>query len=162
MELLVENAMGKRARWLPVLAVPVLLGMTGMPAFARGEAGGSRSSGFAARAPIHAGTGRSRITFHRLGSRNNLLLGRGAQSRYNLPFGLWPDLPYWQYWQSVPTDAASGDDAPANPYVIVISAQPPSAPQRTPVAASGSVSVGGCYPIPNGYHCDSPQHGAAP
>lgn len=151
--------MGKWARWLPVLAVPLLLSMTGMPAFARGMPGGSRSSGFVARAPIHGGTGRSRISFHRLGSRNDLLLGRAARSQFNLPYGLWPYLPSWQ---SVLPDAASGDDAPPNPYVIVISGQPPSAPQRTPVAASGSVSVGGCYPIPNGYHCDSPQHGAAP
>jgi hypothetical protein len=150
--------MRERARWLPVLAVPVLLGITGMPAFARGYAGGSRSSGFVARAPIHAGAGAPRIVFRRIGSRNERSLRRLAQSRYLVPFGLWPYLPYCQ---PVPTNAAFEDDAPSNPYVIVISEQPPAAPQRTVPAASGSGSVGGCYPIPNGYHCDSAPHGAA-
>jgi hypothetical protein len=151
--------MGERARWLMVLAVPVLLATTGMPAFGRGNAGGSRSFRFVGRAPIHARAGAPRIIFRRIDGRNNLSPRRLARSGYTAPFGFWP---YWSYCQAVSADGACEDEAAANPYVIVISQQPPAPPQETPPAASGSGSAGGCYPIPNGYHCDSAPHGTAP
>ena len=154
--------MGKWARWLPVLAVPLLLGMTGMPAFARGMRAdhGPRASWREHRSMVAPGGHGSPFTALAVATICCWAVARDRDLTCRLGSGRICHT--WQDRQSVLTDAASGDDAPANRYVIVISGQPPSAPQRTPVAASGSVSVGGCYPIPNGYHCDSPQHGAAP
>ncbi len=160
--------MGNRACAFLAIAIPSLLGAIGpTPAFAKGDAAGSRSAVLAARAPIHAGVAvpRSVVRLKNLQNglynpHNDLLLRRIARAPISPSVGIWP---YGSSFYLAPPYEALENDANSNPYVIVVSDQPYPAPIRTPPqAAPGSGYIGGCYPIPNGYHCDTAPRGAAP
>lgn len=71
-------------------------------------------------------------------------------------------LPYPWLFDTAPTESyPAGNGTAADPYVIVISAQPYPVPVPAASRAQPAGDIGSCHPIPNGYHCDV-RRGAVP
>ena len=70
-------------------------------------------------------------------------------------------LPYPWFIDTPPIGASPVENATsADPYVIVIAAQPHPAPVRaSPETPPDYSYVAGCRAIPNGYHCDTAHNG---
>jgi hypothetical protein len=160
--------MSERSRWVLVIAISCLLGIGGIaPTFAWD--GGNRSgvAGFRSGVSMHVPQAslRSRavaprIMTRRIGAQDDLRFHHHAQSQNGLPAVIWPD---WPLDDTTPLETPQiGDEAPPDPYVVVMSNSPDRAPQRTAPEAPPDYSYAGCHPIPNGYHCDIPHNEAAP
>jgi len=130
-------------------------------ALARGGGGSSAATGFRAtrsiivrRAPFLTREAMLRNNIDRA----NLQFRRHARLRYVAPALVWPDFPF-----ASTEGPLVESEAPITPEVIVLSNLPnlsQAVPPPTRSQAPSDGSIGGCHPIPNGYHCDPPQEKA--
>jgi hypothetical protein len=155
--------MRKRISWLPAIA---MLGVLSTPAFARGGAGGSGTAPASSAFFVH-GSAYGARTFarnhvaRRITVPNSAFIARNFGIRNDLRFrqrnqlqDVWP-IGAWPYSWPMDTAPVTVDGGLANPSVIVISAAPSSAPERTgPQTPPDYSYVPGCHAVPNGYHCD--------
>jgi len=144
-----------RALWLPVLAVFSVLGVAGIaPTCAKSNGAGVRSSYFVFRAPIEHGDARSRMSRGRFGVANGVRLRRPVQMQTLLPSAGWS---FGSFIDSLPIAVVPAEDVVVvDPYVVVIADWPNAPSSSGPAGAPADAgSVGGCRPIPSGYHCDA-------
>ncbi len=165
--------MRERSRWVLVIAVPCLLGTSGVaPAVARDGVNTSGTSGFALgvnmhvpQAPRTSGVIAPRLMARHIGVQDGLRLHHPAQPQIGLPVMVWP---YSSFVDTAPIAASPVEASPVenevslNPYVIVISDLRSRAPQHAAPDTPPDYSYAGCYAIPNGYRCDISHRGAAP
>jgi hypothetical protein len=160
--------MSERSRWVLVIAIPCLLGISGIvPALAWDGGNRSGMTGFPSGvgmhmplAPLRNRTVVPRIMARRIGVHGDPRIHHHAQSQNGLPATIWP---YWLPDDTAPLETPQIESAvPSDPYVIVLSNSPDGAPQRTAPEAPPDYSYAGCYAIPNGYHCDVPHSEASP
>ena len=165
--------MRERSRWVLVIAVPCLLGTSGIaPAVARDGVNAGGASGFAwggnMHVPLASGTNgviAPRIMARHIGVQDGLRLHHPAQPQIGLPVMVWP---YSSFVDTTPIEASPVEVSPIenevslNPYVIVISNLPNRAPQHATADTPPDYGYAGCHAIPNGYRCDISHRGAAP
>ena len=132
-----KHAMSKRSLSLAIIAS--LVGLIGIvPATARN---------IAPRVIVRPSPTQGPVQFHHF-----------AQRQVGLPMAIWPYLPLID---TTPVGASPVEaDAPANPYVIIISGRP-QAPVTPPTPPDYGYPPG-CHAFPDGYHCDIDHSGAAP
>jgi hypothetical protein len=158
----------ERSRWVRVIAIPCLLGISGIaPALAWD--GGNRSgmagfpSGFGMHMPqasLRSRTVAPRMMARRIGGQNGPRFHHLAQSQNRLPVTLWP---YWPSEDTAPLETPQIEsEVPSDPYVIVVTSSPGGAPQHTAPEAPPDYSYAGCHAIPIGYHCHIPHNEASP
>lgn len=151
--------MRRRGVWLRPIAISCVLGIIGLsPAFARGGGAAGGFSGHASRAAFaHA----PRWTFRGYGaaSFNRSIAAQGrqgsAQAARQQTVQSAAIGPYSWFIGGAPDEIYPVDNTRPDPYVIVISQVSPVPVSPKPNPAP-EISIAGCHPIPNGYHCDTP------